>query len=46
MSDDTELSEVEYLEALIDDFELTPENTIKELLDALREDEADEGEEV
>jgi len=34
-----DLSESEYLEALMDDFELTEANTLGDLLKALREDE-------
>ena len=45
MSDENELSEIEFVEALMNDFELTPEDSIADLIEALRNDEAaDEGE--
>jgi len=45
MSDETELSEIEFVEALMNDFELTPEDSIADLIEALRNSEVEENEE-
>jgi len=45
MSDETELSEIEFVEALMSDFELTPEDSIADLIEALRNSEVEENEE-
>jgi hypothetical protein len=39
---DYEPTELEYLEMLMDDFDLTETDTIADLIDALEEDEEDE----
>lgn len=38
MSDDAELSELEFLQALMSDFDLTPEDTLADLIEALEND--------
>lgn len=42
MSDDAELSELEYIEALMSDFDLTPEDTLADLIEALENDTEDD----
>ena len=42
MSDDGDISELDYIRMCMEDFDLTPDDKISDLLEALREDEIDE----
>lgn len=44
MSDDENIiSDLEYVETLMSDFELTPEDSLADLIEALKDEESEEG---